>query len=452
LRRLAWLPLALATACGEQPLVGPAPLNSIHMPTGLAVVDHQLLAASSNADLLYADETGGSLLTLDAALLDTVTVKGAINTWSFAGELEIARNVAQVRDVTQTGAFEADHCGAVLDAPIAVFATRGSNTLNRVSVGPAGELACVECGRKSSGSYADPFPVTIGCGPERTSAFIGYLGAANSAGWVSELDLVTGELRTAPVGAGVVRSLVYDAQHDRLYVGELSTTVPTPLRWIELGGCVWGSTVNGGCTVGSAVLPGLPAGTEIRAIALAHPFDLGGGVLAPQRAFVTVRLYDTVLAAPAGGRTTDLGGLLVVLDLVENAQGGVEPRLVRTVPPLEAGTLGLGLQDIRVFPSRGATRRDVIAMSAQDDGIVWIYDDDTQELTSFGRDPATGSPVLGHQPAGLAVDPVATGNVARLWVGSYTDSFVTPIDVPLDNPGLAGFPGGVQRKITGAMP
>jgi hypothetical protein len=249
----------------------------------------------------------------------------------------------------------------------------------------------------------------------------------------------------------VVRSLAYDVAHDRLYVGELATNVPTPLRWIDLSGC----SLDTGCTVGSAFIPGIPAGSEIRSIALAHPFFAPNGVLQPQRAFVTVRLYDTVAATTAGGRTVDFGGLLVVLDLVENAQGGVDLQLVNTVPPLESGTLGLGLQDVIVFPSRGPGIRDVVATVAQDDGLLWIYDDESNQLTLvYGRDPVTGAPILGHEPAGLAVDPDALGT-ARLWVGSYTDSFVTPIDVPLASPQeaqFAPFGGGVQHKITGAMP
>ena len=451
MRRLAWCALALAGACGTQAGLEPGPLDHMHMPTGLAVLDGRLLVASSNADLLYAQDTGGAILDLepvDPLALDTIRVKGAVNVQSFAGEIAVARPLAQT-----AGAPEADHCGADIPDARAVFATRGSNTLNVLSVDSTGRLACRFCGIPSSGQYADPFPVAIACAPGRPRAFVGYVGAQYGVGWVSQLNLVTGGVQTASVGSGLVRTLAYDAGHDRLYVGQLATTQPTPLRWVELGGCKFGDTTPAfGCSVGQATLPGVPAGSEIRSIALAHPFPG-----APQRAYVTVRLYDVPSASLAGGRTTDYGGLLLVLDLVENSLGDVTPQLVRVVPA--SGTLGRGLQDVRVLPARVDglmnPRRDVVAAVAIDEGIVWVFDDESLALASFGRDPATGAPLLGHDPAGLAVDPDPIGTSARIWIGSYTDSFVTPIDVPLDDPFGAGFaplPAGAPHRITGAMP
>jgi hypothetical protein len=50
------------------------------------------------------------------------------------------------------------------------------------------------------------------------------------------------------------------------------------------------------------------------------------------------------------------------------------------------------------------------------------------------------------------VDPVTVGSTARLWVGSFKDSFVTPIDVTLDPVLAATFAGGRQLKIAGATP
>jgi hypothetical protein len=78
-------------------------------------------------------------------------------------------------------------------------------------------------------------------------------------------------------------------------------------------------------------------------------------------------------------------------------------------------------------------------------------DDETGGIRQLGRSEATGVPLLGHQPFGLAVDPDAVGT-ARLWVGSFGESYVTPIDVPLAAPENADFAGGSQRKITGGTP
>jgi hypothetical protein len=414
----------------------------MHRPTGLAVLDGRVLVASSNADLLYAQDTGGSIMsldTLDPFSLDTVRVAGAMNIQSFAGELAVAKNLPQT-----PGAPEADHCGADITGPLGVFATRGSNTLNVISVDPAGPIACEFCGIHSSGQYADPFPVTIGCAPGRPRAFIGYLNTQNAEGWVSEMDLRSGGVITAPVGLGVVRSLTYDVAHDRLYLAQLATAAPTPLRWVGLGNCELGGAGANACSVYQATIPGIPAGSEIHAIALGHPFPGE-----PQRAYVSVRLYDTASAAAAGGRTTDAGGLLVVVDLVEDSLGGVTPTLVRVVP--ETGTLGRGLQDVRVFPARPGMR-DVVATVAVDEGIVWIFDDETQALVSFARDPITGAPTAGEQPSGLAVDADATGPIARLWVGSYMDDYVTPIDVTLDPVFSATFAGGSRHHISGGTP
>jgi hypothetical protein len=443
---VAFLALAASAACGNPTGPGAAPLDLMHRPTGLAVLDGRVLVASSNADLLYSQDTGGVILSLDPSSLDTVRLAGAVNVQSFAGELAVAKNVPQT-----PGAPEPDHCGTDITTPLAVFATRGSNTLNVVSVDPAGQVACEFCDIHSSGAYADPFPVAIGCAPGRPRAFIGYLSTQYAQGWVSQMDLRSGGVITAPVGSGIVRSLTYDVAHDRLYLAQLATSVPTPLRWISLGDCDLGAVGPRGCNVYQANLPGVPAGSEIRAIALGHPFPTGcsGAACQPQRAYVTVRLYDTASAAAVGGRNSDAGGLLVVLDLVEDSFGSVTPTLVRIVP--ETGTLGRGLQDVRVFPARSG-KRDVVATVAVDDDIVWIFDDETQELVSFLRDPITGAPELGHQPSGLAVDSDATGTTARLWVGSYLDDFVTPIDVTLDPVFGATFAGGFPHRITGGTP
>ncbi len=441
MRRLVWCAVALALACGETAKTQPGPLDRIYRPTGLAVESGRLLVASSNADLLYDDETGGSVIALDPASLDSVRVAGAVTVRSFAGDLAVARTTSQ-----DPAARDPEACGTAVPGALALFATRGSNTLNTLRVASDGKLSCDRCGIPLSGTFSDPFAVTVACGPGRASAFVGYLRSPDGGAWLTEYDLATGALRSARVGAGPVRAFAYDAARDRLYLVGLATGVPTPLRWLELGGCTFGLAAGaGGCSVGSASLATLPPGIELRSIALAHPFPG-----APQRAFLTGRLYDTAAAATAGARTTDFGGRLLVVDLVDNAQGGVDVR-----PVGEPIDIGKGAQDVRVLPMRTG-RRDVVAAVAIDDGVLTILDDDTGAWTQFrrsdGAPSATGAPVLGHQPFGIAVDPVVTGAAARLYVGSYGENYVTPIDVPLDAPDQAAFAGGSQRKITGGTP
>jgi len=433
LRRLVWITVVLAAACGEAAKPQPGPLDRLYLPTGLAVHDHRLVAVSSNGDLRYDDATGGSVIALDPADLDAVRVDGAVHIRSFGGDLAIADPAV---------------CTSLVD-PLAIVATRGSNTLNAVAISSSGALSCEHCGIPLSGSFVDPLAVGVACRGGRDRAFVGYLRSPSGEAWITEYDLVSGALRNALIGAGPIRGFAYDTDHDRLYMTGLATSVPTPLRWIDLAGCeIDRPAASGGCTVGQAAIPTFASGLELRSIALAHPVTGE-----PQRAFITGRLYDAAAAVTAGGRTVDYGGVLLVVDLVENAFGGVDVELVNAIGT-DSVRIGKGLQDVRVLPAREplGTRRDVVAALAIDDGEVWIYDDENLSIASFLRSGVTGAPELGHQPYGLAADPELVGTVARLYVSSFSESFITPIDVPLDAPDQAHFTGGAQRKITGGTP
>ena len=137
-----------------------------------------------------------------------------------------------------------------------------------------------------------------------------------------------------------------------------------------------------------------------------------------------------------------------------------------------AEPIGRGAQDVRVLPrctdpavcpaSWAAGRRDVVAALSVVAGELTIYDDETHSTAVFRTDDRdsnpdplkqpTGAPLLGHQPYGLAVDPDVVGTRARVWVGSYGDGFVTPIEVPLDAPDHAAFEGGTPHRISRATP
>lgn len=471
MRRFAWCALALAAACGSEPTPPPGPLDQIRLPTGMAVRDHRVLVASSNADLLYDTASGGTLISLDPTDpvgLETVTIAGAVDVPSFAGELGIARPEAPGPG---TPGLDSDACGPASDLPaakavqgtLALFATRGSNTFNVVEVAGDGALSCsgpsAGCGMPGGFGFGDPYAVSVACGNGRARAFFSYMTTPNGVAALAELDLRTLAVATLSFGIGPTRGMAYDRDRDRLYMAGVASAVPTPLRWLDLAGCNVAAAVGaGGCTIGSATFPTLPAGLELRSIALAHsqtpgtPRPFG----TPIRAYITARLYDTAAAASVGYRTTDFGGLLMVVDLFEDALGGVQPQLVWTVP------IGLGAQDVKVLPRLpgwSPSRRDVVAALAVDEGVFWIYDDETRSVaairtcsTTQACDLASGAPVLGHQPSGLAVDPVLLGSTARVWVGSYQDSFVTPIDVTLDPEVSVTFAGGSPHRIAGATP
>jgi hypothetical protein len=466
---MTWCALALAAACGTETKVPSASLDRIRLPMGLAVHHGDLLVVSSNGDLALDEATGGTLMSLaaDPASLSSAALVGAVRVRSFGGDLALARLEAPAADVP-----EAEACaGTGLAAPLAVFGTRGSNTFNAVALGAGGAPSCASpgaCGIAAGSGFGDPLAVAVACGGTRPAspaprarAFFGFLNAPNALAWIGELDLETFAQRFALVGTGQIRGFAYDRARDRLFMAGLATGSVTPLRWVDLGGCTLGLPLGaGGCSVGALTIPGVTGAdaVELRSIALANPAVPGvaRGVGEPVRAYVSGRLYDASAAAAAGFRNTDLGGVLLVLDLFDDALGGLTPVLVARhfIPH--------GAQEVRVLPrSAGwaAARRDVVAVVSTDAGALTLLDDETGALTTFGTDSlsteghaATGGPVLGHQPYGLAVDPAVAGTTARLWVGSYADSFVTPIDVTLDPVVAATYAGGRQVKLGGATP
>jgi hypothetical protein len=459
-RKLAWCVVALVAACGKEVMPGPGPVDHLRFPTGLAVHNGRVLAVSSNSDLFYDEATGGTVISLDPVSLTspvTVDIMSALRVRSFGGDLALARALPP-----GVGVPDAEACGTAISGDLAIFGTRGSNTLNVLSIGSAGELACERCSIPVGVGYADPLPMAVACAPGRARVFSGYLTTPAGSAFVTELDLQTFALRALAVGPGPVRGLAYDRDRDRLFLAGLATANPTPLRWIDLAGCTIGALPGvGGCTIGEAFLGTPGSGLELRSIAFANPVTPGvprpAGV--PLRAYVTGRLYDLPTAATAGARTTDFGGVIMVLDLVEDALGGITPQVVWIEP------IGRGAQDIRVLPrctdpvcppnwtaTDATRRRDVVAAVSVDAGELTIFDDETHSVAVFRTDDLTGAPVLGHQPFGLAVDPEVVGTRSRVWVGSYGDGFVTPIEVPLDAPDHASYEGGTQTRISGAMP
>jgi hypothetical protein len=275
---------------------------------------------------------------------------------------------------------------------------------------------------------------------------------------VGELDLDTLTLRNGSVGLGAVRGFAYDRARDRIFLAGVATGVPTPLRWINLSGCTFGSPIpSEACSVGSASLPIVNGtyGLELHSIALAHP-AVPGVARAPGdpiRAYASAVVYDLASAASSGFRTTAFGSVLIVMDLVDDSLGGVEPRII------DIHDVPAGAQNVAILPRPAgwpASRRDVVAVVSVDTGSLTLLDDETGTMQVFGLDAsgpsATGGPILGHQAYGLAVDPVIAGSTVRLWTGSFKDGFISPIDVTVDPVLVATFAGGAHVMITGATP
>ncbi len=473
MRRIALIAAAAALGCGTNAAkTTPGPLDSFFYPTGIAVLPvpqaapstgHRLLVASSNADLTYASDRGGTVIAVDPEA-QPVALAGGIDIKSFAGELGLA----------YPGACPAlDQAGP----GFAIVPIRGQDLVYRLDVGSTGAVSCdpahcvIPVGNVDRG---DPWAVGIACdtasspggatGPGAVArAYVGYLRESSSSAWLTQIDLRKspgddGYVQHGVFRYGQIRGMAYDASRRRLYFTRTVTSDQTSLGYVDLGnecridltpsqgGCPNGSTPSRQSGSGS-VAGEVPYGVELHGIALAHETVPGAPV---RRIYATGRIYDPVASAAAGGRVGDFDGLLLVADLTEDAAGVLQFDLVDEIP------IGYGAANVRVLPQRPG-KRDVVAALASDDGVVWIYDDETGARVAIGRDPGTGAPKVGHTPVGIAVDPeVLPGtNVARVYVGSFQESFVTPIDVPLDDPAAAAIAvdgQGNPRRITGGAP
>ncbi len=466
MRRLALIAaVAAAAACRKDTTVhDPGPLDRFFFPTGVAVLpvsgaagEHRLVVVSSNADLTYDSETGGSVISVnpEPGAGNPVPVTGGVDIKSFAGELALLYPAA---------------CPA-LGAAAAFVPIRGQDLVYRLSVGADGSLACDPAGCTipvGSSSRGDPWSAGVACdtaaspgGPSIARAYLGYLRQGNGETWLTQIDLLRSpgadgyvQHMVSTSTGGQIRGMAYDALRRRLYLTHTVIGAATALKYVDLSnGCRIDVDVpSGGCPRGqtpdyrNSPTGSVPEGLELHGIALANETDPTSPV---RRAYVSARIYDPVASGQAGGRVGDFDGVLLVVDLSQDAAGNLRFDVVNELP------LGYGAADVEVLPAR-AGKRDVVAALATDDGVVWIYDDDTGARVAIGRDPGTGAPSVGHTPYSLAAAPeVLPGtNTARVYVGSFDDDWVTPIDVPLDDPTAATIPLDAQnnpRRLTGGV-
>jgi hypothetical protein len=434
-RRLAIvLAAAVAAACNETTTTEPAPGDSFYQPTGIGVHAGKLLVASSNSDLRFDAETGGSVIAVDPAT-SPPALAGTVNVRSFAGMMAVADPLAGCP-------IASPELGALALVPV-----RGEDQLYRIRVGADGALSCDDCALPVGGAeFVDPFTVGVACGDGRARAFVGYLRTTNGSSYLTQVDLAKaageeGVVQTRNLQTiGQVRAFAHDPELQRLYFTRTVNSAGTTLLWLDLGGgCELVPPEAEGapppCRMGETPVDVIPRGLELRGIALSS------SSVPHRRAYLTARIYDADAAALAGVRIGDYDGLLLVADLVEGLAGDLQLRFVRQIP------IGYGASDVVRLPAR-AGQRDLVAALATDSGVLWLYDDETGELVALGRDELTGHPQVGRVPFGLAVDPVAVAGVARLYVGSFQESFVTRIDVPLDDPGAAAV---LPDRLTGGV-
>ena len=431
---LAVSALALAAACTpiERP---PAPLDAFAFPTGLGLSGGHLLVVSSNADLTYEDDKGGSLLSLDpegsvtlpgASAYTPPVFTGGIRVPSFGGPLVVADPVA---------------C-ELPSGPEALFASRLSGDLYRVPVAADGSLTCGQgCAvNLAEPGEGDPLSVTLACVPGLPKrVFVGWrrsrIGAAcdpnaastDTCAVVSEVSLGTvSRVNTGPVifNAGAINAVAYDATTDLLFFA----TSGSRIGWVDLStGCQLGSSAAP-CSRQQIDLGQVARGAAARNVALSTPAP---GV--PRRLYALTRLLDPTAASV--GVEVQIGGALIVLDLEPTSLGSLAARPIRTVP------LTTGVSEMLVLPRSG--KRDVVAITAIDDGEIWFYDDEIGEVTGVLARGQDGVPLVGLGPFAMAAEDRA-GGVVRIYVTAFHGNYVTVVDVnDLDDPDPLKDPPGV---------
>ena len=237
------------------------------------------------------------------------------------------------------------------------------------------------------------------------------------------------------MGVGPIRGFAYDRDRDRLFMAGLATGSPTPLRWLDLAGCDLALPLRRRRV--PARLGDLPDAPRRPRAPRDRPRPLRDPGRAPRAGRPDPRLPHRPPLRHGLGRHRRRPHHRLRRAPPRGGPRRERVRRRRSAARLASWTSGTARRTSgcsrasRRGPRTAATwwRR-----SSVDEGSLWIYDDETHALVSFRTNELTGGPVLGHNPFGLAVDPAAIGTTARLWVGSYADSFVTPIDVPLDAP------------------
>ncbi len=430
MRRLFWVLLALPVACSELSDVEPGPTTSFYRPVGIGVHEGNLVVASSNADLRYDDESGGSVISVDP-LADPVTWLGGLNIKSFAGELAIV-------DPTR--------CGVPARALVPV---RGSDVLYRIAIGAGGELSCGEGCELSLGGHdaTDPFAIGVACdGAGFARAYVGYLRAVNGAATITQIDLTQpdsadGAIQHASFGIGQMRAFAFDPTRKRLYAAQTATGRSTVIHYVDLlGDCRLDAAADDPNRCRTHFVA-LWSGIEPRGIALSR----GDGPEPFSRMYVSARVFDPVAAAAVGVRVGEAGGVLIAGDLVDDLTGRTQLQVAKVVQ------LGYGAGALALLPGRGPTVREAVAVLAGDSGELHLFDDETGDHVYVGRD-TVGHPLVGAAPTGLAVDPVQTvTGEAHVYVGSFQENFVTRIDVPLADLNGLVLPPALPR-VLGANP
>jgi hypothetical protein len=472
---VALLGVLAVIGCTDSYPVPLPPDNVFYYPIGLAVRqmppdpataghEHgstQLVVVSSNFDLRYGQEGGGTVLVVDPDLSpDTSTggypavyPGGFARVGSFGGEVAVVDAACQPGWPTCPSAcpqLVADPAVAAGGAKV-LLGARAIQTLYRMDMDPAGALTCgAGCITGVPIQLLDPYGVTPVCnasgGTDRAEAYFTYLRAPTNQGWLTRMDLVAGTSDVLTLGLPPTYGTTYDAQHDWLFVSGGLVLGLAPLRWINPS--VENLSYQGiEYPVFYTYRPtGVVLGASVRAVAVSNPFP-EPNPLGDRHLFVAVDLYDADLLANTGAYVLE-GGAMVVFSIARGPDQQPRMDVQRIVPTC------LGSGQLKVLPPRTG-RRDLVALTCDSDGSLLLYDDELGFVTSYkGLDPDTGLPVLGRMPFGIATEPIDPARAIvnpssstydsspcgpgrscdRLYVGSFYDNWVNVLELDPDRP------------------
>lgn len=441
------LALAAAAGCSDSFPPSPGPLDRFYYPVGMAVRrlpagNTALLVVSSNFDLRYDFDIGGSVLSVDPdASADalagdpTLAVLGGVNMGSFGGEVTYLAGTSPTELGGACGPLAADPVLAAGGAKV-VAASRGTQRIHVMDMDARGGLACNGCDRPVPAAALDPYDVAATCAPPGSGSvaavYVTHLRSPGNAGLLTELDLLGGTLSTLVLGDTPTFSSTFDPGSGRLYTtSRIGAIDQAPLRWfnpltLPAGGSPLVEThnvaadVRGALTRQLAVFQDATAGTTT--------------------GYLRLELFDYDIAA-ANGSFVTTGGALAVYDFTPNVLGDPAMRLLRMVPTCN------GAGQIRVLPPRPGLR-PLLALTCDAEGTLLFYDDQMGAIAGrIALDPVSGLPRLGLAPFGLAVEPRAAGRClrgsaypgpcTRLYVSAFNSSWVTLVELDVAAPANA---------------
>jgi hypothetical protein len=460
-KTLALLALALG-ACGEGASSQPAPADRFSYPTGLALHTlgdgtRALVVVSSNSDLRYDPDDGGSVMVVDpdASSGNFVAVRSVQRIPSFGAGLAIVSS----RDEATTPAVDPT-CPQWTGADQVLVTSRGANALLRIGLADDGALSCGDgCRVEFDADLVDPYAVAVACwneaGGPLAQAYVSHLGSPGGQGFLTRFDLLAPDsarerllLSSAPT-----QDLAWDSARRRLFVTSRFQTIGlAPLRWLDLA---FSPVVFDQVNLNNAL-----RGADTRGIALAAPAaDTGFST----RAYVAARVFDQDLALTLGGRTPDVAGALMVIDVTDDRSGRPTSQVTRIVP------VGIGASQVHVLPVPQRPAGQELVVVTSDEGSISIYDAAVESVvrvlaiasadsvapgpfqppefedpasvpvSEIPRDEAVyhaGEKLFGDSPFALASEQLPDGRV-RLYVSSFDRGFIAQVQLDPAAPAAA---------------